>query len=276
MSEKQISIKIFAPKYWQDDKSFKFTQIEVNGQVYDFNENSEDKNLLETIINVNLTGSHSCELNYQFVYYYVEGFCGRNDFKSIKIAFKNIEDELKLYFLNDLNLDSEKNKDILNEIADYIPNINLNNSNVIEENKTESQSTISNKKIKSILSKIIKAVIILIPLSFAVTISVLTFGTGTIPLTLLTLLGTALATKIGIGIATSILIGIGLLFSVKFIFNDCKRKNNKYEKLNDKNELTSTELNQNGNEQDKNSQSFNTTKTKPNQQENSQKSCLLI
>lgn len=273
MSEKQISIKIFAPKYWQDDKSFKFIQIEVNGQVYDFNENSEDKNLLETIINVNLTGSHSCELNYQFVYYYYDGFFGKTNSKSIKIAFKNIEDELKLYFLNDLNLDSEKNKDILNEIADYIPNINLNNSNVIEENKTESQSTISNKKIKSILSKIIKAVIILIPLSFAVTISVLTFGTGTIPLTLL---GTALATKIGIGIATSILIGIGLLFSVKFIFNDCKRKNNKYEKLNDKNELTSTELNQNGNEQDKNSQSFNTTKTKPNQQENSQKSCLLI
>ncbi len=273
MSEKQISIKIFAPKYWQDDKSFKFVQIEVNGQVYDFSKSFENENLLETIINVNFTGSHSCKLNYQFVYYYVDGFYGRTNFKSIKIAFKNIEDELKLYFLNDLNLDSEKNKDILNEMVDYIPNINLNNSNVIEENKIEIQPNTNNEKIKSILSKIIKAVIILIPLSFAVTISVLTFGTGTIPLTLL---GTALATKIGIGIATSILIGVGLLFSFKFISNDCKRKNNKYEKLNDKNELTSTELNQNGNEQDKNSQSFNTTKTKPNQQENSQKGCLLI
>lgn len=195
--------------------------------------------------NVNLTGSHSCELNYQFVYYYVDGFCGKTNSKSIKIAFKNFEDELKLYFLNDLNLDSEKNKDML------------------EENKTEIQPNTNNEKIKSILSKIIKAVIILIPLSFAVTISVLTFGTGTIPLTLL---GTALATKIGVGIATSILIGIGLLFSVKFIFNDCKRKNNKYEKLNDKNELTSTELNQNDNERDKDSQFFDTTKTKPNQQ----------
>lgn len=38
MSEKQISIKILAPKYWQDNKSFKFIQIEINGQVYDFNE----------------------------------------------------------------------------------------------------------------------------------------------------------------------------------------------------------------------------------------------
>ncbi len=273
MSEKQISIKILAPKYWQDDKSFKFTQIEVNGQVYDFNKSSEDENLLETIINVNFTGSHSCELNYQFVYYYVDGFCGKTNFKSIKIAFKNFEDELKLYFLNDLNLDSEKNKDMLNEIVNYIPNINLNNLNVIEENKTEIQPNTNNEKIKSILSKIIKALIILIPLSFAVIISVLTFGTGTIPLTLL---GTVLATKIGIGIVTSILIGIGLFFSVKFIFNDCKRKNNKYEKLNDKNELTSTELNQNGNERDKDSQSFDTTKIKPNQQENHQKSCLLI
>ncbi len=112
MSEKQISIKIFAPKYWQDDKSFEFTQIEVNGQVYNFKESFEDENLLETIINVNLIGKRSCELDYQFVYHYPGEFSCPTDPRSVKINFKNIKNELKLYFLNDCNLDKviEENK----------------------------------------------------------------------------------------------------------------------------------------------------------------------
>lgn len=223
MSEKQISIKIFAPKYWQDDKSFKFVKIEINRQIYDFKESSENKNLLETIINVNLTGSHSCELNYKFIYYYYyDGYYGKTNPKSVKIFFKNIKDELKLYFLNDLSLDSEKNKDMLNEIVDYTPNINLNNSNEKEdENEKNSNKNSAKSKLNPIFKNFLKGALIALLFAAAIIINILTFGTGTISLTLL---GTVLATKIGISVLTSIFGITAISFLSIFIYNAYKNE----------------------------------------------------
>ncbi len=62
---------------------------------------------------------------------------------------------------------------------------------------------------------------ILVSIGFAVTISVLTFGIGFIPLTLF---GTVLATKIGISVITSMFFIVAISFLGIFIYDTYKYK----------------------------------------------------